>query len=76
MLIDAGCELAGYASDVTRCYPAGGHFSGPARDVYEIVLAAQHAALEVSRPGNTLDDVHEAALRVLVQGMIDLKLLD
>jgi Xaa-Pro aminopeptidase len=75
VLIDAGCELAGYASDVTRCYPAGGRFSGPARDVYEIVLAAQEAALEVSRPGNTLDDVHEAALRALVQGMIDLKLL-
>jgi Xaa-Pro aminopeptidase len=75
LLIDAGCELAGYASDVTRCYPSGGRFSGPARDVYEVVLAAQQAALEVSRPGNTLDDVHEAALRILVQGMIDLKLL-
>ena len=75
VLIDAGCELAGYATDVTRCYPAGGRFSGPARDVYEIVLAAQQAALEVSRAGNTLDDVHDAALRSLVRGMIDLKLL-
>ena len=59
VLIDAGCEVAGYASDVTRCYPAGGRFSGPARDVYEVVLAAQHAALDVSRPGSTLDEVHE-----------------
>ena len=75
VLIDAGCEVAGYASDVTRCYPAGGRFGGAARDVYEVVLAAQHAALDVSRPGNTLDDVHDAALRSLVQGMIDLKLI-
>jgi Xaa-Pro aminopeptidase len=58
LLIDAGCELAGYASDVTRCYPVGGRFSPAARDVYEVVLAAQHAALDVSRPGNTLEDVH------------------
>jgi len=75
LLIDAGCELAGYASDVTRCYPVGGRFRAAARDVYEVVLAAQQAALDVSRPGNTLDDVHEAALRSLVQGMIDLKLI-
>jgi len=75
VLIDAGCEVAGYAADVTRCYPAGGRFGGPARDVYEVVLAAQQAALAVSRPGNTLDGVHEAALRSLVQGMLDLKLL-
>ena len=75
LLIDAGCELAGYASDVTRCYPVGGRFRDAARDVYEVVLAAQQAALDVSRPGNTLEDVHEAALRSLVQGMIDLKLI-
>jgi Xaa-Pro aminopeptidase len=75
VLVDAGCELAGYASDVTRSYPVGGRFAGPARDVYEVVLEAQRAALEVSRPGNTLDDVHEAALRALVEGMIGLGLL-
>ncbi len=75
VLIDAGCEVAGYASDVTRCYPAGGRFGAAARDVYEIVLAAQQAALDVSQPGKTLDEVHDAALRSLVQGMIDLKLL-
>jgi Xaa-Pro aminopeptidase len=75
VLVDAGCELAGYASDVTRCYPVGGRFDGAAREVYEVVLEAQRAALEVSRPGNTLDDVHEAALRALVAGMIELRLL-
>jgi Xaa-Pro aminopeptidase len=75
VLVDAGCELAGYASDVTRCYPVGGRFSGAAREVYEVVLAAQEAALEVSRPGNTLEDVHTAALRRLVEGMIALGLL-
>ncbi|RIL04416.1 MAG: Xaa-Pro aminopeptidase [Proteobacteria bacterium] len=75
VLIDAGAEYAGYASDVTRCYPVGGRFTGAAREVYEVVLAAQEAALEVSRPGNTLDDVHEAALRTLVEGMVALGLL-
>jgi Xaa-Pro aminopeptidase len=75
VLIDAGCELGGYASDVTRCYPVGGRFTGAAREVYEVVLAAQEAALEVARPGNTLDDVHEAALRALVEGMIAIGLL-
>jgi Xaa-Pro aminopeptidase len=75
VLIDAGCELGGYASDVTRCYPVGGRFTGAAREVYEVVLAAQEAALEVSRPGNTLDDVHDAALRALVDGMIAIGLL-
>jgi Xaa-Pro aminopeptidase len=75
VLIDAGCELAGYASDVTRVYPVGGRFTPADRDVYEVVLAAQAAALEVARPGNTLEDVHQAALRKLVEGMIALALL-
>jgi Xaa-Pro aminopeptidase len=75
VLIDAGCEYAGYASDVTRTYPVGGRFAPAARDVYDVVLAAQDAALEVSRPGATLEDVHDAALRRLVEGMIALALL-
>lgn len=75
VLIDAGCELAGYASDVTRTYPVGGRFEGAARDVYELVLAAQHAALDGSKPGATLDDVHTAAVRVLTDGMVRLGLL-
>ena len=75
VLIDAGCELAGYASDVTRTYPVGGRFSGPGRAIYEVVLAAQEAALAECRPGAALPAVHDAALRVLVQGMVDLGLL-
>jgi Xaa-Pro aminopeptidase len=75
VLIDAGCEYAGYAADVTRTYPVGGRFTPEARAVYDVVLAAQEAALEVSRPGATLEDVHDAALRRLVEGMLELGLL-
>jgi Xaa-Pro aminopeptidase len=75
VLIDAGCEYQGYASDVTRTYPVGGRFTAPARAVYEVVLAAQEAALERCRPGATLEDVHDAALRRLVEGMVDLGLV-
>jgi Xaa-Pro aminopeptidase len=75
LLIDAGCELEGYASDVTRTYPVGGSFSGAGRDVYEAVLEAQLAALEASRPGATLAQVHDAALRSLTASMISLGLL-
>ena len=75
VLIDAGCELEGYASDITRTFPVNGKFSGVQRDVYEIVLAAQSAAIAAIRPGAPFIAYHDAALRVLVQGMIDLKLL-
>jgi len=75
VLIDAGCELEGYASDVTRAYPVGGRFSGPARALYEVVLAAQTAAIERCRPGATLPEIHDAAVRRLVEGMLDLGLL-
>lgn len=75
VLVDAGCELEGYASDVTRNYPVGGRFQGAARDVYEVVLAAQEAALAVSKPGATLDDVHAAAVRSLTEGLVSLGLL-
>jgi len=75
VLIDAGCELEGYASDVTRTYPVGGRFSGPGRDLYEVVLAAQEAGLAECRPGRTLPDVHDAALRAIVAGLVDLSLL-
>ncbi len=76
VLIDAGCELEGYASDVTRVYPVGGRFAGPTRELYQVVLAAQKAALETSSPGQTLEAVHQAALRGLVEGLIALGLLD
>jgi Xaa-Pro aminopeptidase len=75
VLIDAGCELEGYASDVTRTYPVGGRFSGPGRAIYEVVLASQRAGLEQCRPGNTLADVHDACVRTIVEGLVDLKLL-
>ncbi len=75
ILIDAGCELDGYASDLTRTFPANGRFSGPQADVYTLVLAAQAAAVAAIKPGAVFNDPHDAALRVLVQGMLDLKLL-
>jgi Xaa-Pro aminopeptidase len=75
VLIDAGCEYAGYAADVTRTYPVGGRFPSPAREIYDLVLAAQEVALERARPGTTLEEIHDAALRRLIEGMIALRLL-
>jgi Xaa-Pro aminopeptidase len=75
VLIDAGCELSGYASDLTRTFPVGERFSAAQREVYELVLAAQRAAIEKVRSGNAWIEPHEAAVRVLAQGMLDLKLL-
>ena len=75
LLIDAGGELGGYASDITRCFPVNGRFSGPQADIYDMVLDAQAAAIAAVRPGATFADPHEAALKVLAQGMVDLKLL-
>ena len=75
LLIDAGCEVDGYASDITRTFPVNGKFSGPQRDIYELVLAAQAAAIEQVRPGLEWEDPHRAAVKVLAQGMIDLGLL-
>ena len=75
VLIDAGCELDGYASDITRTFPVGPRFSAAQREVYEIVLAAQAAAVAATRPGRTWNEPHDAAVRVLAQGMLDLKLL-
>ena len=75
-LIDAGCELDGYASDVTRTFPADGRFSAEQRALYDIVLAAQHAAVGATRPGARQRDAHHAAVRVLTQGLLDVGLLD
>ena len=74
LLIDAGCEYNGYASDITRTFPVNGKFRPEQKDVYEIVLAAQTAAIAASLPGNNWEAPHNAALRILVQGFIDLKL--
>ncbi len=75
LLIDAGCELDGYASDITRTFPVNGRFSGAQREVYEIVLAAQRAAMDKVVAGNAWNEPHDAAVRVLAQGMRDLGLL-
>jgi Xaa-Pro aminopeptidase len=75
LLIDAGCELDGYASDITRTFPVNGRFSGPQRAVYELVLAAQAAAIAAVKPGARWNEPHDVAVKVLAQGFIDLKLL-
>jgi len=75
VLIDAGCELEGYASDVTRTYPVGGAYQGAQRAVYEVVLEANLAALALAKPGATLPQIHQAATRRLVEGMVELGLL-
>ena len=76
VLIDAGCELDGYASDITRTFPANGRFTGPQRALYELVLASQQAAIDATKPGARFTDPHEATVKVLTQGMLDLGLLD
>ncbi|MBG6077674.1 aminopeptidase P N-terminal domain-containing protein [Polaromonas sp. CG_9.11] len=74
-LIDAGCELEGYASDITRTFPADGKFTPAQRILYDIVQASQEAAIDATRPGNRFIDPHNAATRVLVEGMLDTGLL-
>jgi Xaa-Pro aminopeptidase len=76
VLIDAGCELDGYASDITRTFPANGKFSGPQRVLYDLVLASQEAAVAATKAGARFTDPHEATVKVLTQGMLDLGLLD
>ena len=75
LLIDAGGELEGYASDITRTFPVNGRFSGPQKAVYEIVLEAQAQAIAAVQPGALWNAPHEAALAVLTRGLIDLGFL-
>ncbi|HXN85404.1 MAG TPA: aminopeptidase P N-terminal domain-containing protein [Candidatus Binataceae bacterium] len=75
LLIDAGCEYQFYASDVTRTFPVGSKFTPLQKSLYEIVLAAQMKAIEMIKPGIRFDDPHEAALRILVDGMREVGLL-
>jgi Xaa-Pro aminopeptidase len=75
LLIDAGCELQGYASDITRTFPVNGRFSPAQRELYEVVLEAQHAAIEQAVPGNHWNDPHMAAVKVLTKGLVSLGLL-
>jgi Xaa-Pro aminopeptidase len=74
VLIDAGAELRGYASDVTRTYPVGGRYTGAGRAVYEVVLAAQESALAACKPGAKLPEIHDAALRPIIDGLVSLGL--
>ncbi len=75
VLIDAGCEYEYYASDITRTFPVNGRFSKAQRDLYEVVLEAQYAAIEEVFPGNHWNHPHEAAVKVLTKGLIKLGLL-
>jgi len=76
VLIDAGCEFDSYAADITRTFPVNGRFSEAQRTLYELVLRAQDAALAAIVPGRPYSDVHEAALTVLAEGMLDVGLLE
>ena len=75
LLIDAGCELEYYASDITRSYPVNGRFSEPQRQLYELVLAAQEAAIAKIKPGNHWNDPHDAAVRTITRGLIKLGII-
>jgi Xaa-Pro aminopeptidase len=75
LLLDAGCEHDYYASDITRTFPVSGRFSPAQRAVYEVVLEAQTAAIDKVRPGNHWNQPHEAAVRVITQGLIKLGLI-
>jgi Xaa-Pro aminopeptidase len=75
LLVDCGCEAEGYASDITRTFPVDGRFSPAQRDIYNIVLKAQRAAINKVQPGNHWNDPHDAAVRVITRGLIELKLL-
>ena len=75
LLIDAGAEYESYASDITRTFPVNGEFSKAQREVYDVVLAAQYAAIEKAKPGNHWNDPHEAAVKVLTEGMLELGIL-
>ncbi|WP_277749331.1 Xaa-Pro aminopeptidase [Parahaliea mediterranea] len=75
VLIDAGCELEGYAADVTRTFPVGGRFNRQQKALYEVVLAAQQAAFEAIRPGNHWNQPHDETVRVITEGLVRLGLL-
>ena len=70
LLIDAGAENQGYASDITRTFPVGGKFSDEQRIIYQIVLDAQYASIEQAKPGNTWIDPHNASVRVITEGLV------
>ena len=75
VLIDAGAEYDGYAADITRTFPVNGSYSNAQKEIYELVLAAQDAAIKQTKPGNHWNDPHNAAVKVLTKGMVELGLL-
>ncbi|MGE3297681.1 MAG: Xaa-Pro aminopeptidase [Porticoccaceae bacterium] len=75
VLIDAGAELEHYAADITRTFPVSGKFSAPQQALYEVVLAAQLAAIDVARAGNHWDEPHRVTVKIITQGLVDLGLL-
>lgn len=75
VLIDAGCELDGYAADITRTFPVSGKFSAPQKALYDIVLAAQLAAIDCVRPGRTWNEAHDVTVQIITEGLVDLGLL-
>lgn len=75
LLIDAGAEFEGYASDITRTFPVSGTFSQAQLELYEVVLEAQYAAIDAVKPGNHWNDPHVAAVKVLTKGMVNLGIL-
>jgi Xaa-Pro aminopeptidase len=75
LLIDAGCEYELYASDITRTLPVGGRFKPEQRAIYEVVLEAQYAAIDKTRPGNHWNEPHDAAVKAITQGLVRLGLL-
>lgn len=76
VLIDAGAEYNYYAGDITRTFPVNGTFSSRQRDVYEVVLAAEEAAIAMCQPGNRFGEIHDTAVRVLTEGLVSLGVLE
>ena len=76
VLVDAGAELEGYAADITRTFPVNGRFTEAQRDLYELVLKAQVACVEMARPGMTMDELKKHSIEILTEGMVRLGLLE
>ena len=75
VLIDAGCEFAMYAGDITRTFPVNGKFSQPQREIYDLVLKAQKRAIELLVPGNSIKQANDEVIRIKTQGLVDLGIL-
>ena len=75
VLIDAGCEFAMYAGDITRTFPVNGKFSQPQREIYELVLKAQKRAIELLIPGNSIKQANDEVIRIKTQGLVNLGIL-